>query len=102
MSNRSELVTALMVSHMQAKYAHLRPEYLDSTLHDWNALGLHYGHRLGKWAQNVVDKIMVINIDGMSTAFIYEDMTFYGSNTRTLPQSWYTEIDASEIAFAKF
>ena len=91
-----------MVSHVQAKYAHLHPDYLDSALHDWNALDLHYGYRHSKWAQNDTDKITIINVEGMPTEFIYEHMNFYGANNRMLTQSWYTKLDTSEIAFVKF
>ena len=30
----------------------------------------------------------LINVDDLPIAFIYEDMTFYGANNSTLPQSW--------------
>ena len=76
-----------MILHMQAKCAQLHTDYLDSATCDWNTLGLHYGCRLSEWAQNDTGKIMLINIDGLQTAFICKDMIFFGANNRTLPES---------------
>ena len=87
MTNWREPVTVLMFLHMQAKCTHLHPDFLDSALNDWNALGLCYGYRLSECAQNDACKIMLINIDGLPTAFIYKDIIFFGANNRTLPQS---------------
>ena len=87
---------------MQSKCTHLHPDCLDSVLCDWKALGLHYGYFLIEWAQNDADKIMLINIDGLLTAFVCKDMIFFGVNNHMLPQSWSSVIDASEIAFVQF
>ena len=101
MPNRHEPVTVLMVLHTQEKCAHLHPDCLDPALHDCNTLGLYYGRRLSEWAKNDADKITLINIDGLSTAFVYKDMIFFGANNHTLPQSWSSELDISEIAFVQ-
>ena len=99
MPSRHGPVTVLMVLHMRAKCAHLHPDCLDSALHNWNALGLHYGCCLSEWVQNNADKIMLTYIDGLPTVFVCKDMIFFGANNRKLPQSWSYELDASKIAF---
>ena len=101
-SNRREPVNILMVLHMQAKCAKLYPDSLESALHYWNNLGLCYGFRLSKCAQNFVEKQMpLVNVDSLPIAFNFEDMTFHGAQKHALHQSWSTELEVSKIAFVK-
>ena len=67
-----------MVLHVHEKSANLHPDILDSALCDWNVLGLFYGFCLSEWSQNCDDKKMLLgNVDGLPTAFNFEDMIFH-------------------------
>ena len=78
MPNRREPVTTPMVLHMQAKCVKLHPEILDSSLCDYNFLGLKCDFHLSEWTLNCADKqTPLVNADGLPTAFTFEEMTFY-------------------------
>jgi hypothetical protein len=59
-------------------------------LFDFQVIAIYSGIRLGEWAQNdnvrQLDQIR-LNIDGTPTAFIIDDLEFYGRNKRVMSRT---------------
>ena len=81
MPNCREPVTVAMVQRMCALYADQYEDSLESSLCEWNVLGIYYSFCLSEWAQNCSDRAMLLtSADGSPVAFTFNDIKFKGPN----------------------
>jgi hypothetical protein len=87
MPNRREPLTTDMIYFQKSRCHSSTPFSEDQVILDFEVVGIFSGIRLGEWAQNDnvrrLDQIRR-NIDGTPTAFIIEDLEFYGRNKRRM------------------
>ena len=87
MPNRREPLTIDMIYHQQRQCSSLTPHSVAQVMFDFEVVGIFAGLRLGEWAQEDhvrrLDQIRQ-NIDGTPTAFIIEDLEFFGKNKRRM------------------
>jgi hypothetical protein len=87
MPNRREPLTIDMIYYQQRKCSSSTPYSVDQVMFDFEVVGIFAGIRLGEWAQEEhvrrLDQVRQ-NIDGTPTAFLIEDLEFFGRNKRRM------------------
>lgn len=88
--NRREPLTTDMIYYQQTRCSIGTPYSEHQVLFDFQVIAIYSGIRLGEWAQNDnvrrLDQIR-LNIDGTPTAFIIDDLEFYGRNKRVMSRA---------------
>jgi hypothetical protein len=90
MQDRREPLTTDMIHWHKLQCLPSAPHSVANALFDWQVCGIYAGFRLSEWAQEDHvrhrDRIK-LTIEGTPTAFIIDDLQFFGENRRTMSRA---------------